>query len=516
MLLLIELLVPLCCLLLGATLLELKIKPGVPSWQARPLSSWWVHLGCVTLFYCLYLLVSQRPWFAASGVLALYFILLMVNNVKFDSLKEPFVHQDFEYFTDAIRHPRLYLPFFGVARTLLGVLVSLLVVGAAIWVEPSLSASFQLLHWLGVVGVLLIVALVMTLYACRYLPEMRVRPAEDLARIGFLPMLCAYIRLACRPMKIDRPTRLEQAAQPLLQSGSSPGAEKKSLPDLIVVQSESFFDPRVAYPFIRSDVLANFDQACLASVQYGELTVPAWGANTVRTECAFLTGLTEQELGIHRFNPYRQLLKQPDLPNLAGLLKQAGYQTICIHPYPQSFYQRDQVFKHLGFDQFIDIRNFEADEYCGQYIGDQAVMDRVEALMSEPAAQPRFIFVITMENHGPLHLEKPLPGSKGLFYQTEAPPECEDLTVYLQHLKNADNMIARLTALQKASFRPCVVGWYGDHVPIMPDLYGRYGEPNGGTCYYINTAHSEGFKQTIKPIDMSAFTTELLRYVVCE
>lgn len=62
----------------------------------------------------------QRPWFGMANLLGLMLLLTIINNTKFAMLREPFFYPDFEYFTDAIKHPRLYLPFFGVRNAFMG------------------------------------------------------------------------------------------------------------------------------------------------------------------------------------------------------------------------------------------------------------------------------------------------------------------------------------------------------------------------------------------------------------
>ena len=52
-----------------------------------------------------------RPIFATALLCAFFLLLVVVSNAKFKALREAFVFQDYEYFTDAIRHPRLYIPF---------------------------------------------------------------------------------------------------------------------------------------------------------------------------------------------------------------------------------------------------------------------------------------------------------------------------------------------------------------------------------------------------------------------
>ena len=189
-------------------------------------------------------------------------------------------------------------------------------------------------------------------------------------------------------------------------------------------------------------------------------------------------------MGVHRFNPYRFLAKN-SIPNLAGYLKELGYKTICIHPYSASFYQRDKVFSGLGFDQFIDIKSFNKQQIFGQYIGDLSVSEKINELLENKDDKPLFIFNITMENHGPLHLEQPNESEYKSYFRQEPAKESDDLTIYLRHLKNADQMIKNLKEELEKSDRHALLCWYGDHVPIMEKVYKQSGEPDGQTNYFI-------------------------------
>lgn len=90
-----------------------------------------------------------------------------------------------------------------------------------------------------------------------------------------------------------------------------------------------------------------------------------------------------------------------------------------------------------------------------------------------------------MENHGPLHLEKVLEGDVERLYSTIPPEDCEDLTIYLRHLGNADRMARmlrdRLDVLPGSNW----LCWYGDHVPIMPKVYAATSSPSGRTDYLL-------------------------------
>ncbi|MBB3230181.1 LTA synthase family protein [Halomonas stenophila] len=464
---------------LGLTIaIEALLRPAVPAFWRRPWASPVVHLGSWTLLFALFLLMLQRPWFAAGFVAALQLVVVQSSNTKSQTLNEPFICQDFEYFLDALRHPRLYVPFFGIGLALAAGAAGALAIAAFLWLEPSLVTRQGSGPLLRAVATLLSVALLLLWVGLRHLPPATLEPQRDLSRLGLFGALWAYGRQALVPLDTDH------LDSPFATFPDRPAEGR--LPDLVVVQSESFFDPRDWCPRVRRDLLPHFDALCAAALHHGRLRVPAWGANTVRTECAFLTGLDESRLGIHRFNPYRQLARR-DLPNLVANLRHLGYHTVCVHPYPASFYFRDRVMPRLGFERFLDIADFEPSDRDGQYIGDLAVAEKVEALLAGADDRPLFIFVITMENHGPLHLERPVPDDAyALLAAPEARPEAtDDLAIYLRHLVNADRMIARLHRAMSAYSRPSLLAWYGDHVPIIPPAYRCFGIPDGHTHYAI-------------------------------
>jgi phosphoglycerol transferase MdoB-like AlkP superfamily enzyme len=203
----------------------------------------------------------------------------------------------------------------------------------------------------------------------------------------------------------------------------------------------------------------------------------------MRSEFAFLSGVVPEALDIHRFNPYRKIALAP-VRALPSMLRQAGYATTCIHPHPARFFRRDRAFPNLGFERFIDMSQFRGATKCGPYIGDEAVTDRLLHEV-QSADGPSFFFVITMENHGPLHLESIGADEWRDFYTERPPAGCEELTVYLRHLRNADRQLGRLREALQQRARPCMLVFYGEHIPSMPKAYDAFGLPDGRTDYFI-------------------------------
>lgn len=447
--------------------------PTLPIWK-RPLATLAVHLGVwLWLFGCL-LLVLQRPFFAAAALLAGLLFLVLVSNAKYHSLREPFIFQDFEYFRDALRHPRLYMPFLGAARAVLAVLAFAGAVAAGLALEKPLPTSLPTQEFLGGAAVLALSGLILLgLGSSRRLP-VTFDASSDLRKLGLIAAMWRYGEEELRRTTIASPfERFSPAALAAARDAH-----------LVVVQSESFFDVRRLFPGIRREVLREFDALQADAIVHGQLDVAAWGANTVRTEFAFLSGLAAESLGVHRFNPYRRLARH-GLATLVSFLKRCGYRTVCVHPYHASFYARKQVYPRIGFDEFIDLGSFADADRSGPYVGDLAVAEKVSSLLRDARGQALFVFVITMENHGPLQLERVLPGEVERFYALPPATACDELTVYLRHLHNADRMAGRLRAeLETLPVAACLC-WFGDHVPIMPEVYRTIGSPGGQTDYFI-------------------------------
>lgn len=457
--------------------LSLALEPTVqprplPLWR-RPLAATVIHVALWLLLFCFELAVFHRPWFAMAIVLAFQLFVVLVNNAKFHSLREPFIFQDFEYFLDALKHPRLYLPFLGKARAVLAVAGFAVAFYGGLHFEPALSAYMPLADFFLTVATLAAFAGALLWCGARRPLPVSFAPQADLRALGLLASLWRYALEERRP----HPLPAAGPAAPAPAGGAA-------LPHLVVVQSESFFDARRLFSGIRPEVLQAFDALQASAVCQGRVEVAAWGANTVRTEFSFLSGLGAPALGVHRFNPYRKLARQ-GVPTLASFLRQQGYRTVCVHPYHASFYTRHAVYPLMGFDEFIDIDSFRDVRKTGPYVGDVALAEKVCALLQQASSQPLFVFVITMENHGPLHLEKVASGDEERLYSSPPPPGCDDLTIYLRHLANADRMAAMLRDQLQSMPHPGWLCWYGDHVPIMPRVYAALGEPDGRTEYFL-------------------------------
>jgi phosphoglycerol transferase MdoB-like AlkP superfamily enzyme len=224
-------------------------------------------------------------------------------------------------------------------------------------------------------------------------------------------------------------------------------------PLIVAIQCESFLNPRgrgLAAPRLEA-----FERASAQALHSGRLGVPAFAANTMRAEFAFLSGLPNASLACDRFNPYLAAPAYGDVVWPARLRRQ-GWRTLFVHPYDRWFFERDRVVPALGFERAIWQEDFGSAARRGHYIADLAVARRI-LQEADAATEPTFVFAVTMENHGPWG-DGRLPG-------IDAP-----LDQYLHHLEGADAMVAALMEGLRHRAGPTLLCLYGDHVPALRGL----------------------------------------------
>lgn len=469
--------------------------PRAP-WR-RPAAALAIHAMALVVTFTLTLAISARPAFAGLVAFSLAALMAIVNNAKYASLREPFVFTDLSLFGQLFRHPRLYLPFLSVTQVLA------IAVGAALFVGAFLASGRLDAVTYAELAAFGVGALAIAIVLAARLPLTLV-PSDDQLHHGFIAVFVAYLLNGLRP-RTARGLRAALTAGPFSRT-VAPAVR----PDVIVIQSESFFDARRLGTAVRPAILANFDAACRAACRYGELRVPAWGANTMRTEFAMLSGVPEAELGYARFYPYA-FIRRP-CASLAGWFRRAAYRTSAIHPYFADFFGRDRVFPLMHFERFLDIRHFDGARRAGPYVADAAVADAIITELESAGDKPAFVFAMTMENHGPLHLERVEAGEGARYHSLGDGAPWDDLTAYLRHLANADAMIGRLTDYLANRKRKAILCFYGDHVPALPKVYSNLGAMQTRSDYFIWRNYGEA-QSLQKELDVAELGRHLLNAI---
>ncbi|KQO66210.1 LTA synthase family protein [Methylobacterium sp. Leaf88] len=392
---------------------------------------------------------SWRPWLAGVSCVLTILILTIVSRLKRGIIGEPLVFSDFALLRQVPRHPELYYTHpLSDPRMAGPLLVGFTAVATWYAIEPTILPAEPSVAVLAILGLplMLVSSVVLSGEGKAAAALARLFPAPaldvDIARFGLPATLLGY---ALR-WRAHRRTERGAALPTPIQRGDAPV--------IVVVQLESFLDPvRLGGPPLPLMEIIR-ERATL----HGRLRVPAHGAYTMRTEHAVLTGTDAEDLGFGVFDPY--LTHGGHEPTSLPLrARDAGFETVFVHPFHRDFFNRAAVVTRLGFDRLIMEDDFSEAPRVGPYVGDAAMADRVLAEVRARSG-PLFLYGITMENHGPWKPGR-LPGID------------DPLAQYLTHVRNTGRAVeALLAGLEGLRATLCV---FGDHAPALPNCRPGFG-----------------------------------------
>jgi len=471
--------------LAGAALLllgwSLTRRAAAARWRLTPT----LLLDCappLTLF-ATSLALSARPLLAGLITLAAGAGWARADADKRRVLREPIIFTDLFQIADILRHPQLALPFPHKAPIVLAAALVLAGFTTVCWLEPPQWRGRTALVVPVFLGCLATVLLVLRLLPTAQALGLTADPARDAALHGPFAAILLHASFARRERAARRTAAARHIPAPPLAAGP-----------VVLVQSESFFDVRRLDTRLATR-LPHFAAACREAMQWGRLAVPSWGANTVRTEFAVLSGLGVEALGFDRFNPYLRFARAP-ISALAAQFRAQGYRTVCLHPFDRRFYGRDQVMPQLGFDAFLGEEQFADAERVDGYIADIAVARVAERLLAEHGPK-LFLFIVTIENHGPWHTADDVIAADVAQLDLDARAQ-KALQHYLDSLEHADAMLGRLRAALARLATPAVLGFYGDHLPSLPDVFTRLNLTDAHSDYLLcHTTPGTGVQQDI-------------------
>ena len=405
-----------------------------------------LHCLTMTTLFGLILAVSGSPPVAATLVVALMAVFVTASNAKHAMLGEPLLFSDLALLSGLVRHPGFYFTALSTqqkAGLTIGALGLLL---ALVW----LFVAYFTPHLVGA-GVLLLAggALAALLRGKAFAGLARTPDIDaDLARHGLIATLLLYWR-----------RWRETPDPPLCPTGPPDGslpATDFARPDLvIVIQCESFADP-VDLTTDPRHALPGLARARASAAQWGNLGVSGFGAYTMRTEFGVLFGRSEAALGFRRYDPFLTARGEGSYA-LSARLSAAGYRCLFVHPHDLRFYGRDQMMPAIGFDRLIGERHFPpVVPGTGRYVSDRTLGVALRTLIDD-AADPTFLYAVTMENHGPWMKDR-LTGSPG------------GLDAYLHHVRNSDTMLTELIDGLAATGRSALLVFFGDHRPSIPGV----------------------------------------------
>jgi hypothetical protein len=243
-------------------------------------------------------------------------------------------------------------------------------------------------------------------------------------------------------------------------------------PDVILIQHESIFDPRLFGLTLEPSVEAFLSPS---NGRCGRLNVDIYGGGSWQSEFSLVTGLSSATFGADAYFILRKGVGRFH-HTLPRALTSLGYKTMLTSSCRRSFLNYDAFYKSMGVDERIfsddfpppfDLDRFEETNSDAMFL-EAAFGAFAERIGRDPA--PRFIYAVTNFNHGP-HDRQLVPANcfeAERAFATANLPDPQYVEYYTRLAKTAATW--RLMKSKLASMfpsRPMLIVHYGDHQPVM-------------------------------------------------
>lgn len=488
-------------------------NPGVASaqWADRP---WHMFVNAFPglLVAALLLVLTRRAWLSFGLAFLAQGTVLAVSAIKMKNLGSPLLPADFRM-VGQLKNGGLhllgsYLP----ANPLpyLGVIAAIALVVLAARVEPPLFDRRT--HGRRLVSGLALFALIGTLMAgvpawskMYDKDRLGMQPWSAAANAGYNGVVTTIMQFRLQDAGKKQKADPDGAARfiastdgALREHMTEAATNRRQTPDIVVVQSESFFDPAVIRGMEGQNLAPNLHRLA-ERASFGRLHVPTFGGGTIRTEFEVLTGLSLRYFPTMQF-PYLQM-HSGVMPGMVRTLRSHGYETIAVHGNDPGFWNRTSAFKSLGFDRFVSQADFPKDfARSGEYMADSAMTDEIMRQLKGDGP-PRFVFAISMEAHGPYDKSPNVDvAERDAIAVPDGLSDAAKLQLrnYVYHMRHADAELGRLADLLAKRERPTLLLFYGDHLPALTEAYDKLGFVDGGNMlsqtvpYILVDSHGDG------------------------
>jgi hypothetical protein len=249
-------------------------------------------------------------------------------------------------------------------------------------------------------------------------------------------------------------------------------ARSPDYPDIIIIQHESVFDPRIfglaVEPIVESMLSPE-------NGLHGALNVDIFGGGSWQSEFSLLTGLSSASFGSNAYFLFKRGAGRfhSSLPKTLSAL---GYRTMLASSCRRSFLNYDRFYRSIGIDERLftddfqppfDVNRFETTNSDALFL-DAALDAHMKGIAAD--ASPRFLYALTNFNHGPHSRNLVAPGHvEG--ERAFAAASCPDAHYAEYYARLAETAVTwnKLKSELSTRFpnRRTLIMHYGDHQPVM-------------------------------------------------
>ena len=294
--------------------------------------------------------------------------------------------------------------------------------------------------------------------------------------------------------------------------------DAKKKPDVILIQLESFLDPKSIKNMTFSQDPAPVHTYLKEKFSTGALSVPSLGGGTANTEFEVLTGINMKNFGPGEY-PYKTIMLEETCESIAYNLKENGYSAHAIHNHTGNFYDRDKVYPRMGFDSFQSkeyMYGFETTYYgwCKDKVLTEEILTALSYTDEENGItkdKPRFVWTVSVQGHG-AYPSEPIEGIENLIKiesENFTPEEICAIEYYVNQLYEMDMFLGELIEKLKARRRPTLLIAYGDHLPAIGIESDDLLTGNSYVTQYV-TWNNFGLEKTDKDLRTYELSSEIM------
>ena len=331
-----------------------------------------------------------------------------------------------------------------------------------LWKLPRQQGRSLPRLWITLPAVGVAAAYLAVFFGTGFLSALEIEPSMWTTRgNGFLLNFSVCLRYS----RVSEPEGYSQEALDGLTEGYAAGAAAQGTrpENLIVIMNESFSDLSVLGEVPVSEDFLPFFRSLSENTVKGTAYASVFGGTTANSEYEFLTGNTTAFLpeGTVPFHLY----VADGTPNLGAQMKALGYDTVFLHPYLASGWNRRAVYADFGFDTVLFQDDLTDTSLIREYISDQSDYESLIRLYEEKEkGQPLFLFNVTMQNHS--GYDKPWDGLERTAELTGVlAGRFPTVDQYLSLIKQSDNAFQYLIDYFSQVEEPTMILLFGDHQP---------------------------------------------------
>lgn len=227
--------------------------------------------------------------------------------------------------------------------------------------------------------------------------------------------------------------------------------------NIYVIVVESLWDPSLLSRagFDRDPFAADFRETWQ---QTGNSTIlsPVFAGQTAEAEFELLCGQPTPRDGV----VFMQGLKNQRQPCLPRYLRSLGYRTIAVHPNAETFWNRGDAYRRVGFDEFISLEDMHTEGMQGGYMPDERLFDEVLASVAL-GAKRQFVYVLTIAEHWPYE------STRNLARVVNSSSKEKLVSAYANTVWYGTDAVMRYVQKVRVADPDAIIVVTGDHLPLL-------------------------------------------------